>query len=88
MKVDIHVANAERLGSCGPGEGAAAQISGFDALQFTENFDPPHPSGLVRSITLAGVHDGHCYIILGGFAQKTPDEETFFKIVNSIAVQD
>jgi hypothetical protein len=86
MKVEFYVANASRLDVCGPGQGEPVKLAGFDALQLTDNFDPPHPSGLVRSITIAGVHGGHCYIVLGAFAQKMPDEQMFFNIVNSLTL--
>jgi hypothetical protein len=86
MKVDVHVANAERLETCGPGGGEPARLADFDAQQLTENYDPPHPSGLVRSITISGVYAGHCYIVLGAFAQRSPDEATFFEIVKSFTV--
>ena len=88
MKVDINVANAQRVGACGPSGGEPTSLGGFPARQVVTYYDPPHPSGVVRSITISGVHGPHCYIVLGAFAQTSPDEQTFHTIVDSFRVAD
>ena len=47
MKVDINVANAQRVGACGPSGGEPTSLGGFPARQVVTYYDPPHPSGVV-----------------------------------------
>lgn len=69
-----------------PGDGRSASLSGIPGWEYVRDKDPDTSGNVTREHLVAAESSGFQFVIAGIFAQTTPDEFVFSKIVDSFRV--
>lgn len=70
-----------------PREAADASLGGVAGWELVREYDPPNADGITRLHGLTVDHQGYQISLIAFFAQDTPDEATFRRIVDSFTLE-